>query len=222
GTAVRAASGARPQFVACAICPIGTAHARIAAAQPGDLGAAGHAVAGLPGEPRIVSAAGVTRDEAPGLSIENPSAFDPSDRRLRVALVGAPGGSPNAILDAVRWFKTRAPGAVRRQWTVSALPSAAFDEADTLSLARRGTFQTPDLIVTVGTVPLEIAAPIESIAVDDAAAAFQKLLAAPRERSPLHATVAARVARDPLAIARLLARKYPETPAISYIPALAW
>src|SRR5262249_44273203 len=95
-------------------------------------------------------------------------------------------------------------------------------EADTLSLTRWVTFQAPDLIVTVGTVPLEIAAPIESIAVDDAAAAFQKLLAAPRERSPLHATVAARVARDPLAIARLLARKYPETPAISYIPALAW
>src|SRR5260221_8981576 len=32
----------------------------------------------------------------------------------------------------------------------------------------------------------------------------------------------ARVRRDPLSIARLLARRYPETPGISYIPALAW
>jgi unsaturated rhamnogalacturonyl hydrolase len=32
----------------------------------------------------------------------------------------------------------------------------------------------------------------------------------------------ARVRRQPLDIARVLARRYPETPAISYIPALAW
>jgi hypothetical protein len=38
------------------------------------------AVAELSGEPRIVSASGVTRNETPLLTIENPSAFDPASR----------------------------------------------------------------------------------------------------------------------------------------------
>src|SRR5262245_54133547 len=88
------------------------------------------AVAALPGEPRIVSAAGVTRDESPILSIENPSAFDPADRRLRVALIGAPAVDPQAVVETVRWFKTRAPRAIRQRWALSALPTAAFVEAD--------------------------------------------------------------------------------------------
>jgi hypothetical protein len=41
-------------------------------------------------------------------------------------------------------------------------------------------------------------------------------------RSPLHEAIVRRVARKPLDIARVLARRYPETPAISYIPAVAW
>ena len=40
--------------------------------------------------------------------------------------------------------------------------------------------------------------------------------------SPLRAVILDRIARDPLDIARLMARRYPSTPAISYIPALAW
>ena len=105
---------------------------------------------------------------------------------------------------------------------MSALPNAQFDAADTQSLARWTTFQAPDLIVTIGSIPLQIDAPVESIAVGNAAAAFEKLLAQPRDVSPLHRTIVDRVARTPLAIARLLARRYPETPAISYIPALSW
>ena len=38
----------------------------------------------------------------------------------------------------------------------------------------------------------------------------------------LHEAIAKRVAREPLAIARQLAQRYPETPAISYIPSVAW
>jgi rhamnogalacturonyl hydrolase YesR len=41
-------------------------------------------------------------------------------------------------------------------------------------------------------------------------------------RSGLHDAIAARVARPPIDIARLLAGRYPAAPAISYIPALAW
>jgi hypothetical protein len=180
------------------------------------------AVAALPGEPHVVSAAGVTRDEAPILSLENPSAFDPADRRLRVVLVGAPSGDPQAVVNAVRWFKQQAPRTIRSRWTLSALPSAAFDDADTRSLERWLRFQAPDLIVTVGSLAVDAAAPTESIAVANATDAVARLLSGPRTRSPLHATLVARVEREPLAIARVLARRYPETPSISYIPAVAW
>jgi unsaturated rhamnogalacturonyl hydrolase len=41
-------------------------------------------------------------------------------------------------------------------------------------------------------------------------------------RSRLHDAIVKRAAREPLAIAQLLARRYPETPSISYIPSVAW
>ena len=110
-------------------------------------------IAALPGEPNRVAAAGVTRDEAAILTIENDAAFDPASTRRRLVLIGAPDGDPraaDAVVAAVRWFKTRAPASVRREWTVSALPSAQLDASDTQSLPRWITFQAPDLVVTVG------------------------------------------------------------------------
>ena len=180
------------------------------------------AAAALPGEPHAVAAAGVTRDESPILTIENPTAFDPSETKRRVVLIGAPSGDERAALDAVRWFKTRAPRDVRARWSLSALPLARFDDADKQSLARWIAFQAPDLIVTIGSLALQTAVPVESIAVENAASAFARLLASPRERSSSHAELLQRIQRSPLDIARLLARRYPETPAISYIPALSW
>ena len=62
---------------------------------------------------------------------------------------------------------------------------------------------------------------------DDGPAAMREVLrraaesAAP-SRSPLREALARRTAREPLDVARLLARRYPGTPSISYIPALAW
>ena len=41
-------------------------------------------------------------------------------------------------------------------------------------------------------------------------------------RSPLRVALERRMAREPLDVARLVARRYPGTPSISYIPALAW
>ena len=41
-------------------------------------------------------------------------------------------------------------------------------------------------------------------------------------RSALHDALAKRASRDPIAIARALASRYPQTPSISYIPAVAW
>jgi unsaturated rhamnogalacturonyl hydrolase len=43
-----------------------------------------------------------------------------------------------------------------------------------------------------------------------------------RSRSRLHDAMAKRVAREPDSIAHLLARRYPENAAISYIPSVAW
>jgi hypothetical protein len=54
---------------------------------------------------------------------------------------------------------------------------------------------------------------------DDLELAFARASGA---RAPLHTAMAARVARSPLEIAKLLAPRYPAAPSISYIPALAW
>jgi rhamnogalacturonyl hydrolase YesR len=40
--------------------------------------------------------------------------------------------------------------------------------------------------------------------------------------SEVHATLTSRVSRDPLAIARVLATRYPQNPIVSYIPSVAW
>ena len=80
------------------------------------------ATAALPGEPHALSAAGVTRTDQPLLTIENPAPFDTSTKR-RLVIVGGLGGdveSANAVVAAVRWFKTNAPAAVRRDPAVIA------------------------------------------------------------------------------------------------------
>ncbi len=181
------------------------------------------AVAALPGEPRIVSAAGVHKDETPVLTIENPDAFDPAPKQLRVVLVGgASGDSADAVVAAVRWFKTRAPRDLKQQWSISALPAASFEAADKLSLSRWISFQAPDLLVTVGADPIQEPIASTSIAAAELIPALQKAMAATRQRSSWHQTLVARVQREPLAIARVLALRYPETPSLSYIPSLAW
>ena len=98
------------------------------------------AVAALAGEPRIVSASGVTRNETPLLTIENPSAFDPASTKLRLVIVGGLDGDERgarAVLDVVRWIKRGAPAPIRNRWTVSALPMA---DPDGRSRTRAYTF----------------------------------------------------------------------------------
>ena len=59
--------------------------------------------------------------------------------------------------------------------------------------------------------------------VADGAAVMREVLARARDRqSPLRNVLNRRLTRDPLTVARLMARRYPGTPSISYIPALAW
>ena len=252
-----------------------------------DLRAALDALAALPGEPAIVSAAGVTRDETPLLTLENPSAFDLSRPERRIVLVGGLDGDAEAaasiVLDAVRWFKSEAPEEERTRWTVSALPMAHpspeaatraggfppvdgfFDDPDrpeSRYVWRWVAYQAPDLVVEVrageglvihsrsagesdgaaagaespaGSLAAAVAdpasmpglGPVDTLLVtagasDGAAVMREALVRAPDRPSPLRDVLADRIARNPVELARVLARRYPGTPSISYIPALAW
>ena len=197
------------------------------------------AVASLPGEPSIVSAAGVTRDERPILSLENPWAFDPASTRRRVVVYAAGENERNAqtVLEMVRWFKTVAPAALRDEWALSAIPSADFDPADAQSRDRWIRFQVPDVaieVVAADNRPLGLAVGgvwpwVErASARPDALGSILRTVSArapaayPPGSSGLRQEIGARVARDPFAIAKLLAARYPETPSVSYIPALSW
>ena len=189
-------------------------------------------VAALPGEPSIVAAAGLTRDDRPILTLENQSAFDPTSARRRAVISAAAGNerAAAAVLEMVRWFKTSAPAALRDQWTLSALPFAEFDPDDRKSLDRWMRFQAPDIAIEV----VYAGEKLMGLTVDDVPAwvisdpPIPDVLAgtlnggARSGRSALHSALLARLSREPLAIAKLLAARYPETPAISYIPALSW
>jgi unsaturated rhamnogalacturonyl hydrolase len=99
------------------------------------------AVAALPGEPGMVSAAGITRTESPLLTIENAAAFNPASSRLRLVIVGGLDGDPrdaDAVLAAAKWIKSEAPALIRDRWIVSALPMADPD-----GHARAKAFQFP-------------------------------------------------------------------------------
>ena len=101
--------------------------AQAPAGADGDLRAALETLAAVPGEPRTVSAAGMTRDDVPLLTLENDAAFDFSRPERRLVLVGGLDGDARGariVLDAVRWFKTEASEAERARWLVSALPQA--------------------------------------------------------------------------------------------------
>ena len=248
-----------------------------------DLQAQLDVLAALGGEPRIVSGAGMTRDDVPLLTLENGSPFDATRPERRLVVVGGLDGSADAariVLDAVRWFKTEAPDAERARWLVSALPLAMpaadptaapaafpptdgfFDDPDrpeSRYVWRWVAYQAPDLVVEVragdelsvraGTGPEAEGVPAGSLSaaladpanhtglgpVDtllvtagatDGAAVMRDILARAAgtayARSPLRDALDRRMARDPLTVARLMARRYPGTPSISYIPALAW
>jgi unsaturated rhamnogalacturonyl hydrolase len=173
------------------------------------------AIAALPGEPSVVSAAGLTKADAPILTIENRSAFDVADRHRRLVMVGGSGGpgddaaSAATVVELVRWFKQSAPAALRREWIVSALPARTFDESDVASYSRWMTFQAPDVV-------LEVRATFTS---SDLVKALRDV---PAGFSPNRTVMLDRVKRPTADLAKALAQRYPETPAISYIPAVAW
>ena len=142
------------------------------AASPQQLQSELETLAARPGEPRVVSAAGVTRSDAPLLTIENTAPFENSEQR-RLVIVGGLNGDERggrAILGAIAWFKTSAPQSLRKIWAVSAMPSADphqhararpylfppvggfFDDAEQPESRyawRWANFQAPDLVLEV-------------------------------------------------------------------------
>lgn len=209
-------------FVAAALL----IHPRVAPTQDASLETAVRQTAALTGEPATVSAAGLAPDDLPNLTIENPWAFDTTVAKRRVVLVGADDlPAANAVIAAVKWLKTAAPRPLKTAWAVSAMPLARFAAADALSLNRWITFQAPDIVVAFGAggvVRIE-GVRVESVPVASSIEALRRILdSAATTPSGLHATITARVKRDPLAVAKILAAKYPGTPSISYIPSVAW
>lgn len=195
------------------------------------------AVASLPGEPSSIAAAALTRDDAPILTIENSSAFDPSSTKQRVVVFGTSDATAAAVIALVRWFKVDpAAASLREQCELSALPFAAFDPADAkgIAITRWMMFQAPDVVIEVddeGARPMGpgdvfvnnwvARAPLSN---DSLVSTLRTAVTTTGRRvdRTAHDTIRSRVAREPLAIATLLAKKYPEQASISYIPALAW
>lgn len=183
-------------------------------------------LAKLPGEPSIVSAAGLDSAGEPILTLENPSAFDPQSRRKRVIVFAAAGDERTAaaVLALVRWMKTSAPADVRNGWLMSAVPAAMREDRPDGSHCRWSRFQAPDIsieIVGEGSRPIGDCADAHHWVVDSTRRDVTSMLRA-AESSSAHQTIATRIDRDPLTIAKLLAPKYPGEPSISYIPALSW
>ena len=252
------------------------AHAQSSPAGTAELAAALDTVAAIGGEPRIVSGAGMTRDDVPLLTLENGAPFDATRPDRRLVLVGGLDGDADAariVLDAVRWFKSDAPEAERARWLVSALPlalpgaeaagaPATFPPVDgffndpelpeSRYVWRWVAYQAPDLVVEVragnelwvraGTGPDAEGLPTGSLAAalaspanlaglgpvatllttagaGDGAAVMREVLARARDRqSPLRNVLNRRMARDPLTVARLMARRYPARPASATSP----
>lgn len=279
--------------------PVCAALAVGAAGQPGtallDLDRRVREIAALPGEPSAFESMGVTRNDAIMRSIESREA--PDSLRRRVVLVGGLDGNDrgtDAVLTAVRWWKTAAPPATKERWQLSAVPCGnpegwmqlkptndsggkpavnyppkddffrSPQQAEGQYLWRWLAFQAPDLVLDVrggnrvrwyvppgyGALAAALRAQplaaadslgmalsrgepsglgvVPAIVVDARASDGPELLRAALQaaagipRSPMRRAIVERMSRPPLEIASLLARRYPETPSITYIPAAAW
>lgn len=126
-------------------------------------------IAALPGEPRSVSAAGVTKSGVRLVTLENGLPFDATSRR-RIVIVAWDDRAVRAALGAIRWFKTQASASDRERWSVSALLLGSSDDAaptQTLQFPpvagffnhsrqpesryvwRWATYQAPDLLLEI-------------------------------------------------------------------------
>lgn len=152
------------------LCLVVVALVSVAGQQPDDLAR----VAALNGEPGAISAAGVTRSGARLMTLElsTGSGLGPSTSsgQRRLVIVADEERAARVTLDAISWFKTRAPRRLREQWIISALllgyandavpaqrlqfpPAKGFfdhpDEPESRYVWRWVTYQAPDLLLQV-------------------------------------------------------------------------
>ena len=127
-----------------------------------------------------------------------PSIPTATRRRLVIVGIGNDEASAAAVIAAVRWMKTAAPAAIKRDWIVSALPVSppTGELTESQATQRWLAFQAPDLVVRVAP---EVVQPgsagldnVEwaTVPVTGTIAALQELLTKPRGRSPAHETLA--------------------------------
>ena len=114
-----------------------------------------------------------------------------------------------------RWVAYQTPDLVVELSVGDTFQIEDAGQEDTLSAALSGLSTNNAL----GSVPVVIVAG----QTQDGERIMQEILArAPESRSQLRTTIKNRVERRPLEIARLLAKRYPGTPSMSYIPGVAW
>src|SRR5215204_4653616 len=78
-------------------------------------------VAALAGEPRHISAAGVTRTAQRLITLENSTPFAAAGSRRRLVIVADNDRASRAALAAIRWFKVSASRNIRERWDISAV-----------------------------------------------------------------------------------------------------
>jgi rhamnogalacturonyl hydrolase YesR len=124
-----------------------------------------------------------------------------------------------------RWVTYQAPDLVVE---VRAGNEMTIQAATAPGTARSESIPAGSLVAALadgsnGSGPGAVDAMLVTARASDGAAVMRDVLArAPDRRSPLHTAIGQRISRDPLAVARVLARRYPETPGMNYIPAVAW
>ncbi len=252
-------------------------------------------VGALPGEPTLVERAGISRGDRVLPSLESAEPVESGKKRL--VLVGGLDGndrSVDAVLNAIRWWKTAAPAALKQQWSVTALicgnpeglaqlkptndsggkpavnypPETGFFN-DKVNVEARYIWrwiaiQAPDLVVeTRGATRLSWLAPAQpaplraalgaqplsapdslpltlgmgapsGLGTTPAVIALVRAAEGPRMLeqalqagsglpiSPMRQAAMARIRRPIEQTAQVLAARYPQTPSVGYIPAVAW
>lgn len=108
---------------AAVVCVAGRPGSTQGASPLAKLDADVEALAKLPGEPSIPLSAGVSTKNLPLRSLE--SRESPESARRRLVIIGGLDGDDRGVeatLEALRWFKTEAPAALRQSWSVTAIP----------------------------------------------------------------------------------------------------
>lgn len=124
-----------------------------------------------------------------------------------------------------RWVEYQAPDLVLEIRAADALRIVGSSGS---GMAANGELPVGSLAAALATAPDGAApGPVPAVLVEARAADAPAILPAvlpkaPSGRSALRAAIASRVAREPLALARMLAQRYPAAAAMSYIPALSW